>query len=142
VNQLYLWPADIAITNFTVSSASMPGLPKVISVGASTASSDALKGFAIPVIVDRIKAYGLTLKLNHPVLYRISYNKEYNAYCAVIQRFNVFALGDSPVEVEEAVKQEFGWLWREYAMAEDNTLAEDAKALKYELLREIEVSAS
>lgn len=140
---MYFWPmpADIAIVN-APSCIDARYSPRIVCLGDAISLPDAYTGFVIPAIVDKMSAYDLTLRFFRPLMYQISYKKEYGAFIAAIQKYNVLVFGNTPQEVEESVRQEFVWLWKEYALVDDSLLDNEAKKLKRDLLQEIEVLSS
>lgn len=140
---MYLWSIiDVGVPNSPNFVDANVFSPRSVVTGGAIFSPGSFLGISIPTMLEKIQVGNITLKFKHPLLYRISYNEEFSSYCAIIQKYNIVALGEAPIDVQEVVKQDVGWLWEEYAQVEDAMLADDAKALKYELLNEIEVSFS
>ena len=84
------------------------------------------------VKLSKISAFDMTLELYQPLIMEPLYVEQ-----EVILEWPAFHIIASGTTREDAIctfKEDFVWLWKEYALANDNELSPDALQLKNDLL--------
>ncbi len=84
-----------------------------------------------PVKLLVVRGEDMAIELKEPLLIEPAFeNQEVVLYYS---NFNIIAAGQDRDEAVQEFEQDFIWLWKEYALAEDELLSEDAITMKLEL---------
>lgn len=87
-----------------------------------------------PFTLEGLSLPALSLRANRPVRFDVDLDPDGHLFTANSDELNLHAFAETRRDLEEAIIDELGMLWREYALADDDDLTDEALTLKGTLL--------
>lgn len=87
-----------------------------------------------PIKLSRFEDSNLTLILNKSIYIEPQFNESEQEVIIELPQFNIIADGATREQAIKSFEADFIWLWKEYALADDNILSSDAIELKCAVL--------
>lgn len=87
-----------------------------------------------PLTLESLSLNGLALRANRPIKFEVELDPDDQLFVARSDELHLHAFAETREELEHAIYDELVVLWREYALADDETLTAEARELKRSLL--------
>lgn len=87
------------------------------------------------VTIETLEHKGAVYRLNPPLVLEVDFEK--GLFLAVDEELGIYVSGKRMESLKEEFSVDIDFLWKEYALEEDENLTEDAVGFKKELLKRI-----